>query len=82
MSKLNTQQVPPEYLVPYLLCLWILAFSVPGFSSLFSCSALNALDLYMQYTAEVVPLCTYIVWFTSVTQCTTSVHCQLALLHF
>ncbi len=49
-----------------LLVMWILAFSVPGFSNLFTGSALNALDLYMKYTVEMVPLHTYIVWFTSV----------------
>ncbi len=63
--KLNTQQVPPEDRIHYL-CLWIMALSVPGFSNLFTDSALNALDLYMKYTAEVVPLRMYIVLFTSV----------------
>ncbi len=36
------------------------SFSIPGFSNLFTGSTLNALDLYMKYTAEVVPLHTYI----------------------
>ncbi len=45
--------------------MWILAFSVPGFSNLFIGSVLNALDVYMKYTAELVPLRTYIVWFIS-----------------
>ncbi len=51
----------------YLLLLWlpILAFSVPGYSNLFTGSVLNVLDLYIKYTAEVVRLRTYIVWFTS-----------------
>ncbi len=56
------------------LWLWIMAFSVPGYYNLFTGSALNSL--------EVVPLHTYIVWFTSVTPCTRSVNCLLALLHF
>ncbi len=43
-----------------------LVFTVPGFSNLFTGSTLNALDLYMKYTAEVFPLCTYIEWFTFV----------------
>ncbi len=34
--------------------------------NLFTGSALNALDLYIKYIAEVVLLRTYIVWFTSV----------------
>ncbi len=62
VSKLNTQQVPPEDIVPYLfyvtfvlLCLWMLAFSVPGCSKLFTGSTLNALDLCMKYTSQVIP---------------------------
>ncbi len=66
MLKLNTQQVPPEDLVSYLIYLWILAFYVPAVSNLLTGSALNTLDLYIKYTAEVVPLLMYIVWFTSV----------------
>ncbi len=43
------------------MILHILAFSAPGFSNLFTSSILNALDLYMNYTAEVVLLHMYIV---------------------
>ncbi len=43
-----------------------LGISVPGYSNLFTGSVWNTLDLYMKYTAEVVPLRIYIVWFTSV----------------
>ncbi len=43
----------------------IAGLSVPGYSNLFNSSSLNALDLHMKYIAEVIPLCTYIVWFTS-----------------
>ncbi len=49
-----------------LLCLWMLAFSVPNFSNIVTGSTLNALDMYMIYTAEVVPLCMYIVLFTAI----------------
>ncbi len=48
-----------------LLCKWILAFYLPGVSNLFTGSTLNALDLYMKYTIDVVHVCKYIVWFTS-----------------
>ncbi len=65
---LKTQQVPPEGLtyVPnlprviiLLLCLWIMTFSVPGLSNLFTGSNLNVMDLYTEYRAEVVPLIIY-----------------------
>ncbi len=52
-----------------LLCLWIWAFSVHSFSNLFSSSNLNTLDLYMKYTAEMVPLHMYIVWFILLYKC-------------
>ncbi len=62
--KLNTQEVPSEDLVPFHL--WMLAFSVAGFSILFIGSTLNALNLYIKYTARAILLHTYIVWYTSV----------------
>ncbi len=64
LPSCNIANVSTLYFI--LLCLWILAFSVTGFSNLFTGSALNALDFYMRYTAEVVTLHKYIVWFTFV----------------
>ncbi len=69
--KLHTQQVPPEDLLPCIayfqflllpflffgLCLLLLLVSLDIDPILF------VLDLHMKYTVEVVPLCTYIVWF-------------------
>ncbi len=42
----------------YHLLLWlcILVYAVCGFSHLFTGFVMNALDLYMKYTAEVVTL--------------------------
>ncbi len=70
-SKLHTQQVPSEDLLPCIayfhlfllpfLILWPLS---PAASSVFWYrSCLVVLDLHMKYTLEVVPLRTYIVWF-------------------
>ncbi len=42
------------------LCLLLLLVSPDGGPVLF------VLDLHMEYTAEVIPLCTYIVWFVIV----------------
>ncbi len=61
-----------------------LAISVPGISNLFTCSALNDLNLYMKYAAEAGPS-SYIycvVYFgTDIITCSRSVLCLLPLLH-
>ncbi len=53
------------HVLPFIIMIVDLYFSVPGYSNLFTGSALNTLNLYMKYTAEAVPLRMYIVWFTS-----------------
>ncbi len=73
-SKLHTQQVPPEDLLPciayfYLLLLPFWFFGLCLILLLVSLdidSVLFVLDLHMKYTVEVVPLPTYIVWFVIV----------------
>ncbi len=73
-SKLHIQQVPPKDL---LLCmayfrLFLLPFLFFGLCRLLLLVSLDidyvlfVLDLHMKYTVEVVPLCTYIVWFVIV----------------
>ncbi len=54
------------HVLPFIAMIADSVFSVHGYSNLFTGSALNALDLYINYTAEVVPLRTYIVQSTSV----------------
>ncbi len=83
---------PCFYLVMYYFCIVMLdhacgsrPFLAMAFSNVFTDTTLNVLDLYIKYTAEVVPLHTYIVWFTPVqmlTPCSRSVNCLLTLLHF
>ncbi len=51
--------------------MWILAFSVVGFSNLVNDSTMNALDLYLTYSTEMVPLYCVVYFFcTDVTPCT------------
>ncbi len=73
-SKLHTQQVPPEDILPciayfHLLLLPFLFFGLCLLLLLVSLDidpVLFVLDLQMQYTVQVVPLRTYIVWFVIV----------------
>ncbi len=74
LSYLSENEKWPDIVINHLVANYISILvlakinkcSVTGFSNLFTGSALNTLDLYMKYTAEVVPLRTYIVGFTSV----------------
>ncbi len=72
--KLDPQQVPPEEdIIPclshatfYCYTCGFQLFLFLVFPNLFIGSTLSTLDLYMKYTAEMVPLHTYIGWFISV----------------
>ncbi len=73
-SKLHTQQLPPDDLLPCIayLHLFLLPFLFFDLSVLLILVSLDidpvffVLDLHMKYTVEVVPLRTYIVWFVNV----------------
>ncbi len=59
------------------------AFYVPDLSNLFTGSTMNALDVYLKYTADVVPQYKYCVVYlsTNIAPCLSSTNCLLTLLH-